>query len=271
MPVDYQTKTILYLEAVLLAEEILSLDEEEGIYVLSDILFDAPDFKLPNGHDDKELGLEIVLAATLYNVMGWDKYDYIECGARASFLMSFESLPLYNPKKTKEILLELEKYEDDELPDEYFLVMGAQCIKGEMFPYDNKKIESIYKVLYDRGDKKAVEHLEGLAKAFGRKNSESSSGKQTSSSTKKSGCYIATSVYGSYDCPEVWVLRRFRDYKLGRNIFGRMFIRAYYAISPTLVKWFGKSKWFKRIWKNKLDKMVTKYKSMGYSDKPYND
>ena len=24
-------------------------------------------------------------------------------------------------------------------------------------------------------------------------------------------CYVATAVYGSYDCPEVWTLRRFRD------------------------------------------------------------
>ncbi|MFR9028073.1 MAG: DUF2726 domain-containing protein [Clostridium sp.] len=28
---------------------------------------------------------------------------------------------------------------------------------------------------------------------------------------KRRGCYIATAVYGSYDCPQVWVLRRFRD------------------------------------------------------------
>lgn len=28
---------------------------------------------------------------------------------------------------------------------------------------------------------------------------------------KSKACYIATSVYGSYDCPEVWTLRRFRD------------------------------------------------------------
>ena len=28
---------------------------------------------------------------------------------------------------------------------------------------------------------------------------------------KKQGCYIATCVYGSYDCPQVWILRRYRD------------------------------------------------------------
>ena len=38
---------------------------------------------------------------------------------------------------------------------------------------------------------------------------------------------------------------------------GRAFIRAYYAISPTLVKWFGETEWFKKMWKDKLDRMVS--------------
>ena len=62
--------------------------------------------------------------------------------------------------------------------------------------------------------------------------------------TAKKGCYIATCVYGSYDCPQVWTLRRYRDNTLGSTWYGRTFIRTYYAISPTLVKWFGKTKWF---------------------------
>lgn len=32
-----------------------------------------------------------------------------------------------------------------------------------------------------------------------------------SSPSSNNGCYIATCVYGSYDCPQVWILRRFRD------------------------------------------------------------
>ena len=52
------------------------------------------------------------------------------------------------------------------------------------------------------------------------------------------GCYVATCVYGSYDCPEVWTLRRFRDNTLEKSIFGRAFIKMYYAISPTIVKIF---------------------------------
>lgn len=85
------------------------------------------------------------------------------------------------------------------------------------------------------------------------------------------GCYIATCVYGSYDCPEVWILRRFRDNTLANNIFGRAFIKTYYAISPRLVKLFGNAPWFKKLWKKRLDRMVSNLKSKGVEDTPYDD
>ena len=86
-----------------------------------------------------------------------------------------------------------------------------------------------------------------------------------------SGCYVATCVYGSYDCPQVWTLRRYRDDTLGSTWYGRLFIRTYYAISPTLVKWFGNTNWFKKLWKGKLDRMVAKLQSNGVEDTPYED
>lgn len=85
------------------------------------------------------------------------------------------------------------------------------------------------------------------------------------------GCYIATCVYGSYDCPEVWVLRRFRDGILKRTIQGRMFIKTYYAVSPWLVRHFGKKKWFRNGWKKFLDRMVERLKEKGVGDGPYRD
>ncbi len=88
---------------------------------------------------------------------------------------------------------------------------------------------------------------------------------------KKGGCYVATAVYGSYDCPQVWTLRRFRDYTLAKTWYGRAFIRTYYAISPTLVKWFGKTEWFKKMWQGKLDRMVAKLQSEGVESTPYED
>lgn len=85
------------------------------------------------------------------------------------------------------------------------------------------------------------------------------------------GCYVATAVYGSYDCPQVWTLRRYRDYTLAETWYGRAFIRTYYAISPTLVKWFGHTEWFKKMWKGKLDRMVANLNAEGVEDTPYMD
>lgn len=85
------------------------------------------------------------------------------------------------------------------------------------------------------------------------------------------GCYVATCVYGSYDCPQVWTLRRYRDYKLDATWYGRAFIKTYYAVSPTLVKWFGNTNWFKNLWKGTLDSMVAKLQEQGYENTRYND
>jgi len=93
----------------------------------------------------------------------------------------------------------------------------------------------------------------------------------TYSAPVSSGCFVATAVYGSYDCPEVWVLRRFRDYKLDKVWYGRLFIKMYYAVSPTLVKVFGNTKLFNLVNKRILDLLVDKLIKDGVDDKPYQD
>jgi hypothetical protein len=85
------------------------------------------------------------------------------------------------------------------------------------------------------------------------------------------GCYIATAVYGSYNCPQVWALRRYRDFTLAESLFGRAFIRVYYAVSPTLVKWFGKKTWFNHLWHGILDRKVRQLRNMGIEDTLYVD
>ena len=87
----------------------------------------------------------------------------------------------------------------------------------------------------------------------------------------KDACYIATAVYGSYDCPEVWTLRRFRDNNLSKSLFGRAFIKIYYFFSPILVKILGKTKTFNKFWKKRLNKMVYRLNEKGYSSAPYYD
>lgn len=84
-------------------------------------------------------------------------------------------------------------------------------------------------------------------------------------------CYVATAIYGSYNCPQVWTLRRFRDNTLDKTWYGRAFIKTYYAISPTLVRWFGDTSWFKSFWRKPLDKLVVSLRNKGVEDTPYID
>lgn len=86
-----------------------------------------------------------------------------------------------------------------------------------------------------------------------------------------SGCYVATAVYGSYDCPEVWTLRRFRDNTLDETWYGRLFIKLYYATSPTFVKYFGDNSIFKIYGKKVLDKFVVRLRKEGIESTPYQD
>lgn len=86
-----------------------------------------------------------------------------------------------------------------------------------------------------------------------------------------SGCYIATATYGSYDCREVWVLRRYRDNVLDKTFYGREFIKLYYSISPIILKWFGNINLFKSISRNLLDKLVKRLFAKGIKDTPYRD
>ena len=97
---------------------------------------------------------------------------------------------------------------------------------------------------------------------------ETSASNNTSSS---GGCYIATNVYGSYNCPQVWVLRRYRDDHLAPTWYGRAIIAVYYFISPSLVRWFGNTKWFRKFWRTALDHLISRLKISGIKDTPYED
>ena len=131
---------------------------------------------------------------------------------------------------------------------------------------DDKRSDDVYEL------REAYEALEKLDPYFTRPPLPSVQPIQLSAnSTSSGGCYVATAVYGSYDCPQVWTLRRFRDNTLATTWYGRIFIRTYYAISPTLVKWFGHTEWFKNMWKGTLDRMVGNLNAQGVENTPYND
>ncbi len=86
---------------------------------------------------------------------------------------------------------------------------------------------------------------------------------------KSGGCYVATAVYGSYDAPEVWVLRRWRDARLESTRVGRGLVRLYYATSPHLVRAVGHRRWFVSLSRRALNRLVRALKQAGFSDGPY--
>ncbi len=67
----------------------------------------------------------------------------------------------------------------------------------------------------------------------------------------KKGCFIATAVYESEYSEEVVILRNFRDEILMSNVFGRLFIKLYYSLSPSVAKVIANN--------SKLKKNVKKY------------
>lgn len=72
------------------------------------------------------------------------------------------------------------------------------------------------------------------------------------------GCYIATAVYGSYDAPEVLVLRSFRDQVLRKHWFGRCFIKAYYFLSPPIAERLKDARRINGLVRAALDRFVAR-------------
>lgn len=120
-----------------------------------------------------------------------------------------------------------------------------------------------YSIAFVRLDRAEIEYMDGTI--------ETIEGTKIFRIQKTGGCYVATTVYGSYDCPEVWTLRRYRDFKLVKTWYGRAFVKLYYIISPVLVRRFGKTKWFKNMWRGTLNRMVKNLQIKGYESTPYTD
>lgn len=58
---------------------------------------------------------------------------------------------------------------------------------------------------------------------------------------------------------------------LPKTAAGRCFISVYYALSFRVVKWFGDTTWFKKIWRSVLDAMVYRLNDAGVEDTVYVD
>lgn len=131
-------------------------------------------------------------------------------------------------------------------------------------------LPSVLKVMLDA----AIKDLSGVAGQAVRRGVEGSGTPAAAKATPQpgqGGCYVATAVYGSYDCPEVRVLRRYRDRALAQHWPGRAFIRLYYGLSPALVRGVGGQDWFVRMVRPILDRFVARLRRLGLEDTSYAD
>ena len=74
---------------------------------------------------------------------------------------------------------------------------------------------------------------------------------------KSKECYIATMVYEDINHPKVETLRKFRDTKLNKSTVGRLFIKFYYAYSPSAVEKLQNHKNINYLIKKILDLLLT--------------
>lgn len=85
----------------------------------------------------------------------------------------------------------------------------------------------------------------------------SESGEEVTLGQKAKGCYIASVCYNDQLAGEVYVLRKYRDSILSKSISGKLFIRFYYFVAPSIAKLLqNRTVLNNSIKKNFLDKMV---------------
>lgn len=80
-----------------------------------------------------------------------------------------------------------------------------------------------------------------------------------------SECFIATAAYGSSMINEINVLRRWRDESLMNSKSGKIFVDAYYKISPPIANYISKSENRRAITRKLLTPIVN------YFNKKYNN
>lgn len=163
-------------------------------------------------------------------------------------------------------------------PEEKEYIIQANYILGKIYSSvigrkDKEKAFKRLKKAQMLGYKISDGEINSIIQSMGGKESVQSTPDkyEAPKNSSSGGCYVATCVYGSYDCPPVWTLRRFRDNILSNSMLGRLFIKAYYATSPTAVRFFGNKKWFHRLFKAPLDRLVKKLQDNGVESTPYND
>lgn len=73
----------------------------------------------------------------------------------------------------------------------------------------------------------------------------------------KSRCFIATAAFESANAAEVVFLSQYRDYVLNNHLPGKIFVKAYYLVSPSVAALLDRNPKFKPVVRNILRKIIS--------------
>lgn len=107
---------------------------------------------------------------------------------------------------------------------------------------------------------KAAEAIKGLAMIH---DAAMEAASEEEEEEKKEGCFVATAIYGSYDCPQVVVLRHFRDRIVAKVPGGTALINLYYRHGPTLAERLTFHKNITKVFRWGLDVFVAALRGLG--------
>lgn len=116
-------------------------------------------------------------------------------------------------------------------------------LESQLLKYQSARIQTLHVVSWAKESLQAVQRLnpghQPSAEMLQQLSAMGTPKQASVGSTSKGGCYIATACYGSFDHPDVIVLRRFRDAVLLKSAVGRLVVRVYYGLSPSLASKLG--------------------------------
>lgn len=129
-------------------------------------------------------------------------------------------------------------------------ITKASIMQNTITKYANRAIEYAPKEISEQYSERIADQVEFINKVR-------SGAYDKKEKNGQSGCYIATAVYGSYTCDQVFTLRRFRDDSLSKTALGRAFIKTYYRFSPALAKCLPYDSVVSKMIRKVLDRFVT--------------
>lgn len=187
----------------------------------------------------------------------WEDYGYVDT-AKGEWMFDRERIygevqerthrlrfcPLFDDGKITKLLKKLPERINPKVDKDWAFISND---RSKWFWHQNKWMNSFGQTSFpgynlmvgvqklDKDDKKNATWLaknSNITISF--ETSRGSKSISSQGSKQKSGCFIATAVYGDFEAPQVRTLRAFRNNYMEKTTLGRLFIRIYYRISPPI-------------------------------------